>query len=223
MKVEVRGILFDMDGVLVSSLASVERCWRQWAREYGVDPELAVQTAHGCRAVDTVRFLRPDIDAQAGLKRIEDLEVEDDSGLTVLPGVKALIEKLPPQCWTVVTSATRRLAKVRLEQGGLEVPEHFITADMVAEGKPHPEPYLAGAATLGLRPEDCLVIEDSVAGTHSGHDAGCKVLATLFSYPLEQLTAADWIVNALDQVTLTVSEDVKGPLLTLSFEPLPRS
>lgn len=223
MKVEVRGVLFDMDGVLVSSLESVERCWKQWALEYGVDPALAIKTAHGCRAYDTVRFLRPDIDPDAGLKRIEDLEVADESGLAVLPGVKALLEKLPSQCWTVVTSATKRLAKVRLEQGGLKVPEHFITADMVANGKPHPEPYLTGAASLGLRPEDCLVVEDSAAGTKSGSDAGCKVLATLFSYPMEQLTAANWVVNSLDDVTLTVTEDAQGPLLTFSLNELPRN
>lgn len=211
-----------MDGVLVSSLGSVERSWQRWAEEYGVDPALAIRTAHGCRALDTVRFLRPDIDAMAGLKRIEDLEVEDNEGLEILPGVRELLAQLPPQSWTVVTSATERLARVRLQQGGLTVPEHFITADRVENGKPHPEPYQKGAKLLGLRPEDCLVIEDSASGAKAGHAAGCKVLATLFSHSLESLAAADWIVHSLTDVKLTVLEDVQGVLLELDFTPVDR-
>jgi len=222
VKIQIRGILFDMDGVLVSSLGSVERSWQRWAVEYGVDPALAVRTAHGCRAIDTVRFLRPDIDAQAGLKRIEDLEVEDNEGLEILPGVRDLLAQLPPQAWTVVTSATGRLARVRLQQGGLAVPERFITADLVENGKPHTEPYLKGAKLLGLRPEDCLVIEDSASGVRAGHAAGCKVLATLFSHPLESLAAADWIVRSLEDVRLRVSEDAQGALLELEFTPVDR-
>jgi sugar-phosphatase len=211
-----------MDGVLVSSLGSVERSWQRWAEEYGVDPALAIRTAHGCRALDTVRFLRPDIDAQAGLKRIEDLEVEDNEGLEILPGVRALLAQLPPRAWTVVTSATERLARVRLKQGGLAVPEHFITADLVENGKPHPEPYQKGAKLLGLRPEDCLVIEDSASGSKAGHAAGCKVLATLFSHSLESLAAADWIVHSLEDVKLSVLEDEHGLLLELEFMPVDR-
>lgn len=212
-----------MDGVLVSSLGSVERSWHRWAVEYGVDPELAIRTAHGCRALDTVRFLRPDIDAEAGLQRIEDLEVEDNEGLEILPGVSEFLARLnaSPETatrWTVVTSATERLARVRLEHGGIPVPERFITADMVTNGKPHPEPYLKGAELLGLNPADCLVIEDAASGTKAGHAAGCKVLATLFSHSIESLAAADWIVNSLEDVSL----QIHNGLIELEFTPANR-
>lgn len=212
-----------MDGVLVSSLGSVERSWHRWAVEYGVDPELAIRTAHGCRALDTVRFLRPDIDAEAGLQRIEDLEVEDNEGLEILPGVSEFLARLnaSPETatrWTVVTSATERLARVRLEHGGIPVPERFITADMVTNGKPHPEPYLKGAELLGLNPADCLVIEDAASGTKAGHAAGCKVLATLFSHSIESLAAADWIVNSLEDVSL----QIHNGLVELEFTPANR-
>lgn len=218
MKIQTRGILFDMDGVLVSSIGSVERSWRRWAIEYGVDPELAIRTAHGCRALDTVRFLRPDIDAQAGLQRIEDMEVEDNDGLEILPGVPEFLAKLPAGSWTVVTSATDRLARVRLQNGGIPVPERFVTADIVQNGKPHPEPYLKGAELLGLAPAECLVIEDAASGTKAGHAAGCKVLATLFSHSIESLAAADWIVQSLNDVSLHVANG----LIELEFTPVDR-
>jgi len=73
--VRCKGILFDMDGILISSLGSVERSWTAWALRSGIDPALAIHTAHGCRAIETVRKLRPDLDDEAELKWIEDLEV----------------------------------------------------------------------------------------------------------------------------------------------------
>lgn len=207
MKISVRGILFDMDGVLVSSLGSVERSWTKWAQANGINPALAIRTAHGRRAIETVRFLRPDLNDEQELRRIEDMEVEDNEGLQILPGVQRMLQALPSSRWTVVTSATRRLALSRLHHGGIPTPERLVTADMVTRGKPDPEAYLAGAKLLNLPPEDCLVIEDAASGAKAGHAAGCKVLATLFSHPLESLSAADWIVRSLEDVRVTVAGD----------------
>ena len=218
MKVTVRGILFDMDGVLVSSLGSVERSWTTWAKKHGMDIAEAILTAHGRRAIETVRFLRPDLNAEEEQKFIEDLEVEDTEGLEVLGGVLPILETLPEKYWTVVTSATDRLARSRMKAGGIPVPSRMITADMVSKGKPDPEPYLRGAALLGQKPEDCLVIEDSASGARAGHAAGCKVLATLFSHTVESLDAADWIVRSLEDVQFAQVNDA----VELEFEPVPR-
>src|SRR5580700_2539142 len=101
MKIRVRGILFDMDGVLVSSLGSVERSWTNWAEARGIDPALAIRTAHGRRAIETVRMLRPDLNDEQELKWLEDMEVEDNEGLEILKGVKPILEALPAKYWTV--------------------------------------------------------------------------------------------------------------------------
>lgn len=207
MKLQVRGILFDMDGVLVSSLGSVERSWAKWGEMRGVDTALAIQAAHGRRAIETVRHLRPDLNDMEELKLIEEIEIADKDDIEVLAGVERVLAALPQKYWTVVTSATEKLARARLGYAGLTVPEHFITADLVANGKPNPEPYLKGAALLGQKPQDCLVIEDSTSGASAGHAAGCKVLATLFSHSSENLNAADWIVQSLDDVAVRVLED----------------
>jgi sugar-phosphatase len=89
---------------------------------------------------------------------------------------------------------------------------------MVTRGKPDPEPYRRGAELLGLRPEECLVIEDSASGAKAGHAAGCKVLATLFSHSLESLSAADWIVHSLEDVQVCVADDQ----VEVEFEPISR-
>jgi len=220
MKVRTKGLLFDMDGVLISSLGSVERSWQTWAESHGLDVRETIKTAHGMRAIETVRTLKPDADHAAELRVIEDLEVGDNEGLEVLEGVASILALLPETFWTIVTSATERLARSRLAFAGIPVPEHIVTADMVAHGKPHPEPYLKGAKILGLAPEDCIVIEDSSSGAKAGHAAGCKVLATTFSHTLGQLAAADWIVESLGKVTITVLPEEQG--LELEFTPLAR-
>ena len=218
MKIQVRGILFDMDGVLISSLGSVERSWTKWGEMRGIDGATVIHAAHGQRAIETIRKLRPDLNDLDELNLIEELEVADMEGLQVLDGVEELLRLLPQKYWTIVTSATNRLTRARLDHAEIAVPERIITADLVEHGKPHPEPYLRGAALLGVAPEDCLVIEDSASGARAGHAAGCKVLTTLFSHTAEELLVADWIVASLTDVDFRVT----GDGVELEFEPLAR-
>lgn len=209
-----------MDGILVSSLGSVERSWTKWAEMRGVDPVYACSIAHGCRSIDTVARLRPDLNAEAENEIIEDMEVEDTEGIVVLPGVLKLLAALPSDRWTVVTSATERLARVRMAAGGIPVPERFVAAELVTHGKPHPQPYLAGAALLGFAPEECVVFEDAASGTKAGRAAGCTVVATTFSHPIEALDAADYLIEDVTGVEIATLSGDKG--LVLQFTPLAR-
>jgi sugar-phosphatase len=200
VSITCQAILFDMDGILISSIGSVERSWTKWAGLRGIDLALARRTAHGRRAIETAAILRPDLDSEAELKVIEEIEIADNDGLTVLPGVLELLAVLPADRWTVVTSATERLARVRLAAGGVPVPQRLVAAEYVTRGKPHPEPFLAGAALLGFAPQDCVVFEDSASGAEAGRAAGCTVIATPFSHPAERLAAAHFLVGDLTQL-----------------------
>jgi sugar-phosphatase len=205
--VTAKGILFDMDGVLISSIDSVRRCWRRWAKMYGVPNAEEYEVPHGVRAIEIVRSLRPDIDPREGLRVIEDIEVQDVADLQVLPGVKTLLRALPVERWAIVTSSTRRLLLVRLRAAGLPVPERIISADDVERGKPDPEPYRRGAELLGFRTEDCLVVEDAPSGVGAGKAAGCRVLGVLGTHSAAELGGADWIVGSLEGLALRVGAD----------------
>ncbi|HET9086020.1 MAG TPA: HAD-IA family hydrolase [Acidobacteriaceae bacterium] len=207
VELNVRGILFDMDGVLMSSLGSVERSWHKYALSRDLDPEVAIRIAHGRRAIETIRHLRPDLDDVTELRVIEDLEVADNEGLVVLPGVQEMLAALPGDSWAIVTSATERLARSRLAFAGIKIPRHFVTADIVTHGKPHPEPYQQGAAFLGIAAHECLVIEDAPAGVAAGKAAGCKVLAVLTTHAPETLMEADWRVPTLADVKTSAYPD----------------
>ena len=214
--VSTRGILFDMDGVLISSIGSVIRSWRIWAKQHGVPDAEHYTVPHGMRAIEVVQSLRPDIDADEGLRVIENLELADMAELTVLPGVKALLESLPRDRWAIVTSATHRLMLGRLAVAGLPVPEQIISADMVARGKPDPEPYVRGAALLGCEPAECLVVEDAPSGVDAGLAAGCRVLGVLGTHSREELRRASWVVSSLENLTVSSSADA----LEMTFQPL---
>ena len=214
--VSTRGLLFDMDGVLISSIGSVIRCWRLWAKKYKVPNADRYNVPHGMRAIEIVQSLRPDIDPQEGLRVIEDLELEDMADLKVLPGVKTLLESLPRDRWAIVTSATHRLMLGRLAAAGLPIPERIISADMVERGKPDPEPYVRGAELLGFAPGDCIVVEDAPSGVGAGVAAGCRVLAVLGTHSREELSAASWVISSLE--SLEVSSSASS--LQLKFTPI---
>ena len=204
-------ILFDLDGVLMDSRVAVERAWERWAAGHGIDPVAVLAEAHGRRTIDTIRVIAPLLDVETEARLLEDAEALDFDGVTTLPGAAELLGALPPGSWTVVTSGTRALATGRLAHGGLPIPEQLITADDVERGKPDPQPYLAGAAALGVYPADCLVIEDAPAGIEAGKAAGMTVLALVTTFDADALAAADYVVGSLAEVGLIgTTEDPAG-------------
>lgn len=206
-EVSVRGVLLDMDGVLVRSEGSIERAWTAWARRHGMPPAETIHAAHGRKSIDTVRALRPELDAEIENAFIENLEVNDNEGLVSLPGVKELLKILPAERWTVVTGASRRLAVARLTAGHLPIPSRMITGDDVAAGKPDPSAYEKGAALLGFPPEECLAVEDAPAGVASAKVAGCKALAVAGRKEWPTLAAADYLIESLAGIRVDLQDD----------------
>ncbi len=204
MNIFAKALLFDMDGVLVSSTGADERCWMRWARLHGMEETFDTRATHGRRCIDTIRALRPDLDAEAETRLLDQFDAEDGDGLRVLPGVLTLLATLPPERWAVVTSASERLMRQRLGTAGVALPSVIVTGCHVQHGKPHPEPYLAGARLVGAAPGECIVVEDAPAGVRSAKTAGCRVIGVLTSHAADELRDADWIVPSLEQVSVAM-------------------
>jgi len=204
-------ILFDLDGVLVDSTRQVDREWREWAARKGVDGDAVMAIAHGVRTIEVIRRVAPHLNAAAEAAAIENHEAGDQTGVVVMPGAADLVKSIPSGRWAVVTSGSRLLAQNRLRYCGLPVPDVLVTSDDVTNGKPHPEPYLQGAARLGFTPAECLVIEDAPAGIESAHAGGMKVVGLASTYPSEKLSAADAVAHQLAQLRL--SQNGTGKLI----------
>jgi sugar-phosphatase len=203
------GLLFDLDGVLIDSTPAVARVWMKWALAHGFDPEETVHKAHGRPSLATIKDLLPDADHVAENQVVLQGEIDDTEGVVPLPGVLHLLQSVPSDRWALVTSCARPLAEVRLKAAGLPLPNKIVTSDDVHRGKPDPEPYLKGAALLGLPASKCVVFEDAPAGIRAGKSAGARVIAlpsTSRDAELEE-AGADWILHKYDDLRVVNSEN----------------
>jgi sugar-phosphatase len=207
VEISCEAILFDLDGVLVDSNPAVSRVWSKWALAHGLDPKETVRLAHGRPSIATVRDILPDANFEAENEVILCGELEDTEGVVSLPGVRELLQSLPPERWALVTSCARPLADVRLRAAGLPIPKNKVTCDDVRKGKPDPEPYLKGAALLGVPASRCIVFEDAPAGVRAGKAAGAVVIAlrSTSSDPELEQAGADWIISGYSDVELVIS------------------
>src|SRR5271155_3699351 len=117
-QIQCRAVLFDMDGVLVDSTPAVARVWTGWALKHGFDPAEVVHKAHGRPSIATIRELLPQGDHNDENREVERCEIEDIADVVALPGALLLLQAIPQNRWAVVTSASRRLAAVRLRAAG---------------------------------------------------------------------------------------------------------
>lgn len=199
-----KGILFDCDGVLVDSDASVMSAWERWAIELGLDPDDVLPIVHGRRSEDTIGQLLPEAHRAAGVALIDRLEIDDAASVRAIAGARELTGTMAPGTWAVVTSGTYALATARLRAAGIEVPDVLITADDVSNGKPDPEGYLAAAQRLGFAPSDTIVLEDAQAGIDAARAAGVSAVVGVGRPELRadaliaDLTQVEWTSEGLD-------------------------
>ena len=196
-----KAILFDLDGVLVNSAELVERTWRVWAARHQLDFEKVIAVAHGRRTVETVRILAPQLNVEAEVAALESGEAVTSDGIYEIAGARELLEMLPADRWAIVTSGIRAIAEFRIRHTGLPMPSVMICAEDLSRGKPDPEGYLSAALRLGRASKDCIVIEDAPAGIEAAHNAGMRVIAIAATYPADQLSGADLVVERLTDLT----------------------
>jgi sugar-phosphatase len=197
--IEISAVLFDLDGVLVDSSASVERHWTAWAARHRLDPEAVMRVVHGHRTLDAIAQLAPHLDARAESAELDDLQAADTTGVVAMPGAAQLIAGLGLP-WAVVTSGSRGIALARLQAAALPAPEVLVSAGDVARGKPDPEGYLAAAHMLSAAPQRCVVIEDAATGVRAAVAAGMRTIAVLSTHSAAELQAADIRVERTSDV-----------------------
>ncbi|MEU1372950.1 HAD-IA family hydrolase [Streptomyces triculaminicus] len=208
-------LLLDMDGTIVNSDAVVERCWRRWAEEHGLDADEALKVVHGRQGYATMAVLLPDRPMELNHednRRMLEAETADIDGVVPVPGAPAFMAALAGLPHALVTSADRALSDARMGAAGLPMPAVRVTAESVGASKPDPEGFLKGAAELGVDARDCVVFEDSEAGITAGKAAGMRVVGV---GPRAAAHAPDVAVADLTQVRVQAAPD-GGILLTIT-------
>ena len=179
----IRGVLFDMDGLVLDTEKLYTRFWREACAHYGFD--MSLEQALRMRAANRklgranlLEFFGPDADyVQIRAKRVELMEAFiAESGVETKPGITKLLDYLKERgipCAITSSSPPERIRE-HLERVGIYHRfDKICSGYNVPNGKPAPDIYLRGAQVLGLAPEECLALEDSPTGILSAYRAGC--------------------------------------------------
>lgn len=199
-----KGVLFDLDGVLLDTEGIYTDFWQAIDNKYPTGVEGFAHIIKGSNLTKILDTYYPDKTLQKTIIGILD-DFEKEMKYRPFESAMAFVAQLKknniPTC--IVTSSSMLKMNNAFSQlpGFKEQFDGLITGDMVKNCKPHPEGYLAGAKLLGVEPQDCYVFEDSLQGIQAGINAGCKVVAlttTVSRDKIEKLKADKIIDNFTD-------------------------
>lgn len=197
---QYKALIFDMDGVVIDSEPLHEEAGRIVFGRHGFDlPRALLMEIKGMVGLPAIEYLIRACGAEGHLGGRDVLEEVRQVGEALMEGVLPVVGALP-----FIRRARRRVAKLglttsargavqRLVFGKFNLSPLFdavVTAEDVQRSKPDPQPYQYTLARLGVAPEACLVIEDSVNGVRSAARAGCAVVGLTTSFGAEALAAA---------------------------------
>ena len=179
----IKGVLFDMDGVILDTEKLYTRFWKEACAHFGY--EMSHEMALGMRSLSSVlgerklkEYFGDAVDyLQVRNKRIELMTAFiNENGVELKAGVHEILAFLKENGIKKAIATSSPLERTQDYLSKVGVVDDFdklISARMVEHGKPAPDVYLYAASQLGLRPEECLVIEDSPTGLLAGNRAGC--------------------------------------------------
>ena len=183
---KIRGVLFDMDGVVLDTEKLYTRFWREAANALGYP--MTEEQALGMRSLNSAAGqARLESYFGSGVSRaaVRDKRIElmnayvDIHGVDPKPGIFELMDTLKNSKIPTAITTSSPLPRVRRYLNPLGLSERFdylCSGHDVPQGKPEPDIYLYGAQSIGVPPAACLAIEDSYAGILSAHRAGCMVV-----------------------------------------------
>lgn len=179
----VKGVLFDMDGVILDTEKLYLRFWKEAARVCGY--EMTEEMALGMRSLNHSageRRIREYFGESADYHKIRNKRIElmdifvNEYGVDSKPGICELLTFLKENNIkrAVATASPKERAKQHLTSVGVwDAFESVVSVQSVKHGKPEPDVFLYAAEVLGLQPEECIVLEDSPNGLLAAYRAGC--------------------------------------------------
>lgn len=213
----IRGIVFDLDGVLINSTACHRAAFEKVFESYGI-LEFDYSSYAGCRTRDVIE----DVFRRAGLRTNPETVAQAASEKSRLAREFLCAEKpLADGCTSILaglalryrlalaTSGSRQSAQFFLDQAGCRgLFQSVLSSDEVINSKPHPEIYLRTIEKLEIEPAECVVVEDSMAGIEAAHAAGAMVVGITGTCSEEELTGAGVtrVIHRLADVSSVLSD-----------------
>lgn len=217
---KTKAVIWDMDGVIADTAPYHFKAWREVFQIKGVVfTEDDFRRNFGQRN-DTI--IRNTLGEQVSQSEIEAIAKEKEKtfrkvvgqNIRPLPGAVKLLKLLGEYGFKTALASSAPIENIRLVIGSLGIDNCFhsiVTGRDVAEGKPSPQGFLLAAQKLGVKPRDCVVIEDAIAGVAACKRAGMHCIAVTNTHPRDSLTEADLIVDTLEEVTADDLEELLDP------------
>ena len=206
-----RGVIFDLDGVIVDSSNFHFGAWQRWAREIGIIEEVdeAWFREHPGQRNDAIitATLGPlaETELEAYAVRKEEYYRKLARGkLEPLPGVATLVEALRRDEWLLAIGTSTPRENLELVLAEMPFGDAFtatVCGPEVEHGKPAPDIFLRAAELLELPPERCIVVEDAPSGVAAAHAGGFACLAVATTRPRELLSEAELLLDSLEEAT----------------------
>ena len=206
----IKGIIFDMDEVIVDSGHLHLRAWQEFLAKYGKPhTEEEFKKYFGVINFELFDLLLPEISKDKHMELDDEKETlyrkYADLELLPLPGVKDLIQKLHKNGFKLIVGSSGNPKNIEFNLKKLDLFDFFegyVSSHDVKKGKQNPEVFLKSAQKLGLKPSECVVIEDADHGVVAAKAAGMKVIAITSTHDKQKLINADLIVENLDEITI---------------------
>lgn len=185
-----KGVLFDLDGVVVDSESIYTQFWSDIDKLYPTGVENFAIAIKGNTLQRILADYFPDNDVKQDiLERIKDFEIN----MRYKPFAEAIrfineLKRNQFRIAIVTSSSQKKMDNLYAQNPGFrEMFDAVVTGDMVSHSKPDPEPYLLGAEAIGVAPESCYVFEDSISGIESGIRAGATVIGLATTLPYDKI------------------------------------
>ncbi|PID69893.1 MAG: beta-phosphoglucomutase [Flavobacteriales bacterium] len=212
-----KGIIFDLDGVIVDTAKYHYLAWKDLADVLGF--EFTEKDNERLKGVSRVRSLEilleigrktlPQSKKDAYLKEKNEAYLDYVNQMTadeILPGVLPILEFLDSKAIPYALGSASKNAPLILEKVGLKNRFNAIVdGNAVSKAKPDPEVFLLAAQELGVEPKNCIVFEDAIAGIQAAKNAGMLAIGI---GDKATLTEADYVFNDNTEITTTFLEDL---------------
>jgi len=184
---EMKAVLFDLDGVLLDSEGTYSEIWSAIDRRFPTGVANFASVIKGCNLADILRHF-PDDGTREKVCAMLD-ESQRAMRYTFFDGAEALLRQLAAQgvpCALVTSSDNRKMEAVYAQHPWFrQFFDVVITGEMLTRAKPHPDCYLLAAQKLGKEIGECVVVEDSLNGLRAGRAAGAVVAGIASTLPAE--------------------------------------
>jgi len=201
-----KGVIFDLDGVLVDTSRFHFEAWRQWGKRQGITvTEEQFRQTFGMQNYQIIPLLlgheieRDIIDKMSEWKEARYRELAEGN-LELMTGAEQLLKDLKNHGFLMAIGTSTPLVNLNLILEHTPAGDYidaYVTGEEVKNGKPAPDTFIIAAEKLGLAVDRCVVVEDATAGVEAGKSAGMKVVAVTTTRKREELQSADLVIDSM--------------------------